>query len=350
MIIKVTNKIIDNFKLGRQTQLLLEDENLNNKDIIVLKGESGEELEAEITAKSKFNTLEDCFKIIPYDLFGEYASLEEAISDYKDLTNINAYRVKVDIDNYYIISSNQELLDLIDESSLEKNNVGFSSSDVFMLKMKNGKDAVLKIQTLSSRNNLRDECERIKWLQGKVNVPEIYYYKEIANTKYLLMERKQGLSAHKTENFAPKIGKVLRDIHNIDIKGCTFKQNAVNVLYKKAIDNIDIILPQVQEDYPEMSKEDILEFLKNNKPKDRVLVHGDYSLPNILIDENGEVGLIDLGDVSISSKYFDFFYLRKSLIRNKKIDKLDELLKSYGRIKLNENYMKWIAIVDKALF
>lgn len=349
MIIKVSNNVIENLKLGRQTQILLE-ETLNNKDVIILKGENGEELEGEITAKSKFNSLEDCFKIIPYDLFGEYNSIEEAISNYRNIKNINAYRIKVNIDNYYIISTNQELLDLIDESSLEKNNIGFSSSDVFMLKTKDGKDAVLKIQTLSSRNNLRDECERIKWLQGKINVPEIYYYKEIDNTKYLLMEKKQGISAHKAKNFAPKIGKVLRDIHNINIKGCPFKQNSVNILYKKAVDNIDVILPQVQEDYPDMSKEDILKFLKEYKPKDKVIVHGDYSLPNILIDENGTVGLIDLGDVSISSKYFDLFYLRKSLIRNKKIDKLDEILKNYGRIKINENYMKWISIVDKALF
>ena len=140
------------------------------------------------------------------------------------------------------------------------------------------------------------------------------------------------------------------NFHNIDIKNCRFKQNSINILYKKAIDNIDLILPEIQEEYPDMSKEDILLFLKENKPQDKVLVHGDYSLPNILIDENGKVGLIDLGDVSISSKYFDFFYLKKSLIRNKKIEELDLILKSYGIDKLDENYMKWIAIVDKALF
>lgn len=348
MKIKVSNTIIENFLNGKQTHLILEDDSLNNKDHITLY-EDNNEIDAEITAKSKFNNIEECLKIIPYDLFGS-SSQEELINEYKNKNNIVAYRLKVDTDNNNIIYSNQELLKLIDESSIEKNTIGFSASDVFILKLKNGEEAVLKTQTLSSRNNLKDEYERIKWLQGKANVPKIYYYKEVNKTKYLLMEKKNGLSAHKTPNFASKIGTTLKDFHNIDIKNCRFKQNSINILYKKAIDNIDLILPEIQEEYPDMSKEDILLFLKENKPQDKVLVHGDYSLPNILIDENGKVGLIDLGDVSISSKYFDFFYLKKSLIRNKKIEELDLILKSYGIDRLDENYMKWIAIVDKALF
>ena len=62
------------------------------------------------------------------------------------------------------------------------------------------------------------------------------------------------------------------------------------------------------------------------------------------------INLIDLGDVSISTKYFDFFYLKKSMVRNKKMDQWKKLLKGYGIDELDETAMKWIEIVDKALF
>ena len=118
---------------------------------------------------------------------------------------------------------------------------------------------------------------------------------------------------------------------------------------KNDLDNIDVIYSQIKEE-SNMTKEQLIEFIKDNAPTDKVLVHGDYSLPNVLINEKEEVGVIDLGDVSISSKYFDFYYLVKSLKRNKKEEKLDMLLKGYGIDTLDDNYMKWIEIVDKALF
>ena len=99
-----------------------------------------------------------------------------------------------------------------------------------------------------------------------------------------------------------------------------------------------------------MTKKSIIEFLKNNKPMDNVLVHGDYSLPNILIDNNGEVSLIDLGDVSISTKYFDLYYLRKSFVRNKKMEYFNDFLESYGLTEIDEKSMKWMDIIDKVLF
>ena len=346
-MIKVEQKIIDAFKKGEQTHLILGDDTYNNKDILKLTS-NNEELDSEITSKNIFNNLDDCFQIIPYELFG-FNSLEEAQAYYKNYHKICAYRLKVDVDNVSKILANNELVEMLDINKLQQNNIGHSSSQVFEVELKNSKKAILKIQTLASRNNLDEEYARIAWLENKVNVPKVYYYKKIDNTRYLLMEKLEGIPAYKMDDFAYLIGKTLKEIHKIDSTNCPFKQNSISTLYKNALNNIDLIVPSVQEDYPNMTKEDILEFLKKYKPKDKVIVHGDYSLPNILIDNN-KVNLIDLGDVSISSKYFDLFYVRKSFIRNKKMAYFNDFMKGYGIRKINENYMKWISIVDKALF
>ena len=344
--IKITKIEFNKIKNHKQTQIILK-EILETKEEVLLCNKN-DSIQVEVTSTAKFNNLKDCFKVIPIDLFGvkKISSLPKKYSNYK---TINAYRVKYDNEEIEKIN-NKELLSLIKEDTLKKNNIGHSGTSIYEVECKNNDKAVLKIQELSIRSNLKDEYERIKWLQGKVNVPKIYYYKEKGNKKYLLMEKKEGLPVYKCDNFAYAIGKLLKQIHSIDISNCKFTQNSVDNLLKNALDHMDEIYPQVKEAYPNMSKKDVIEFLKNKKPKDKVLVHGDYSLPNILMNDKGEISLIDLGDVSISSKYYDLFYLRKSMNRNKKMDYWEDLLKGYGINKLDEESLKWIEIIDKALF
>lgn len=345
-IIEITKEEFNKIKEGKQTQIIIEDDSIENKNRIILK--SGEDkLEAEITAKAKYDSIEDCFKIIPTDLFG-FTQFTEANNFYKNKKIIIAYRLKIENNDIPDIMD-EKLLSLINIETIKKNNVGHSSVDVYEVKTSEGNNAILKIQSLSTRNDLFEEFKRIDWLQDKFRVPKIYYYKELHNIKYLLMEKIEGVSAHKYDDFAYLIGKKLKEFHSININGCAFDQNSIENLKKNALNNIDVIYSQIKEEL-NMTKEQLIEFIKSNAPTDKVLVHGDYSLPNILINEKGEVGVIDLGDVSISSKYFDFYYLVKSLKRNKKEEKLEELLKGYGIDSLDSNYMKWIEIVDKALF
>ena len=346
---RVTNREFTNIKNGKQVYIITEDDSFNNKDFILL--ECGlDSIEVEITIKYRYNNIDDCFNLIPFELFGNFKNKDEAKKYYKKVKNIIVYRIKYDNKRSLGSDLDPELLKLIDLSSINKNTIGHSSSEVYELKLNDGTNAILKVQYLTSRNDLKGEYERTKLLEGKLNVPKVYYYKELNNFQYYLRENKDGVSAHKVENFATLVGKNLKQIHSVDITNCPFTNNSVDNLLKMAIDKIDIILPTILEIYPEMTKKSIIEFLKNNKPMDNVLVHGDYSLPNILIDNNGEVSLIDLGDVSISTKYFDLYYLRKSFVRNKKMEYFNDFLESYGLTEIDEKSMKWMDIIDKVLF
>lgn len=344
--IKITKIEFNKIKNHKQTQIILK-EILETKEKVLLYNKDNS-IEVEITSVAKFNNLKDCFKVIPIDLFG-IKKESSLLNKYNKYNSINAYRIKYD-DEVIEKITDKDLLNIIKEDTLKKNNIGHSSVNIYEVECKNGDKAILKIQELSTRNNLVDEYKRIKWLQGKFNVPKVYYYKEKGNKKYLLMEKKEGTPVYKCNDFAYKMGKLLKEIHNTDILKCKFNQNSVEKLLNNAMDNIDEIYPQVKEIYNDMSKKDVINFLKNKMPKDKVLVHGDYSLPNILMDDKGILSVIDLGDVSISSKYFDLFYLLKSMKRNNKMDYWDDFLKGYGLEVLDEDSLKWIEIVDKALY
>lgn len=345
---KISSKEFNNIKEGKQVYIVSDDNSYDNKDIVLLES-NDDTLEVEITIKYKYNSLDDCFNLLPFDLFG-FNSLEEALEYYKNINEIIVYRIKVDNDRKLEDNLDDEILDLIDISSIVKNNVGHSASEVYELKLKDGTEAILKVQYLSSRNDLKSEYERNKWLEGKLNVPKVFCFKEINKVQYYLREKSIGISAHKVEDFAPLVGENLKEIHSVDISDCPFNNNDTLKLLDIALSKIDIILPNIIELYPDMNKESIIEFLKNKRPIDRVLVHGDYSLPNILVDEDRNVSLIDLGDASISTKYFDLYYLRKSFNRNKKMDYFNEFLESYGLSSLDDDSMKWMDIIDKVLF
>ena len=89
---------------------------------------------------------------------------------------------------------------------------------------------------------------------------------------------------------------------------------------------------------------------KENIPTDFGFNHGDYSMPNIIVDKNTNIiSFIDLGDSGISSMYFDLYYAIKSLKMNKFDSEINEFLEGYGLLELNEDSIKWMTIVDKAI-
>lgn len=329
----------------------------SNKDmklyqtINLCNSENGEMLEANIISKMKFDDVKSMLDLIPYDWFGEFKSKRDAIHYFtkKNLKKIYTYRLKVS-DFIFDGIGDEKLIELIDLKSIEKDNLGYSVSNVFKVKLKlEDKYAILKIQTLSSRTTLEDEYKRLKWLEERQDIPKIYYWNKIKNKMYLLMEFKEGTPSCDCEDIGFQVGKKLKDFHNIDIKECKFTNSSVDIILKKCMNNIDSILPQVKEILPGYNKEKVIEFLEINKPKDVVVIHGDYSLPNILISEK-EINLIDLRDLSISTKYYDLYYAIKSFERNNKENEIDDFLRGYGISQLEDKYMKWMEIVDKSIY
>ena len=124
--------------------------------------------------------------------------------------------------------------EFVKDSDLENIGIGCSNSQVIKVKKEQG-TYYLKI---SKKGLLTSEFEKLKWLQGKLNVPKIILYDASDNTEYLITESVQGemvCSDYYIKN--PDIGiKVIADafnsIYSVDIEDCPFN---VAIDYKLSI-------------------------------------------------------------------------------------------------------------------
>lgn len=78
-----------------------------------------------------------------------------------------------------------------------------------------------------------------------------------------------------------------------------------------------------------------------------VLLHGDYCLPNIILNNWKFSGFIDVGEGGVGDRHFDIFWGIWSLAFNLKTNNYRErFLDAYGREKVDESILKIVAAVE----
>ena len=79
----------------------------------------------------------------------------------------------------------------------------------------------------------------------------------------------------------------------------------------------------------------------------KVLLHGDYCLPNIILNNWNLSGFIDVGGGGVGDRHIDIFWGVWSLWFNLKTDKYCErFLDAYGRDKADESILKIVAAAE----
>ena len=144
-------------------------------------------------------------------------------------------------------------------------------------------DSVLKIQKKSAESER--EVAAYRWLEGRLPVPKVLFHENKDGSSYLLMSRLKGRMLcnprilHNRNRLLKSAAAALKMVWAVDISDCPFLEEGKDI-------------------------------------KDPVLSHGDFCLPNILVDNKGITGFLDMGYCTIAERQADIDMCIESLEAN----------------------------------
>ncbi|MCA9887301.1 MAG: aminoglycoside 3'-phosphotransferase [Anaerolineae bacterium] len=223
----------------------------------------------------------------------------------------------------------------------EKDDMGLSLNDVYRL-TQGAQTRYLKIASRYHAPELEGEAARIRWLGAYLPVPQVVDFASDEQGAYLLMTAVPGKMAC-DEIFRDRIPEVvaaladgLRQFHAAPIGDCPFnKRRRVQLeearqRMQKGLVNVD----EFEQQWQGRSVVSLYEELRRMQPDDEdlVLTHGDFCLPNMLIDPAtmAVTGFIDLGRAGISDRYTDLALTARSLGYNWGRQYIPLLFDAYG--------------------
>ena len=147
------------------------------------------------------------------------------------------------------------------------------------------------------------------------------------------------------------IAENLRMLHSLDFSDCPI-QNRNEEYYKTAINNCqtgnyDKSLFPDSSGYTDA--ESAIAVIEANKSrlKSDVLLHGDYCLPNIMLDNWKFSGFIDLGNSGVGDRHIDLFWGAWTLNFNLHTEQYRErFFDAYGRQDVNFDMLRVIAAFE----
>ena len=148
-----------------------------------------------------------------------------------------------------------------------------------------------------------------------------------------------------------KTAELLRMLHRCGFSGCPVPDKMTGYLetvrknYEKRNCELDLFSERYQFKNADAAFDMVLKngkFLKND-----TLLHGDYCLPNIMLDDWNFSAFIDLDNAGVGDKHVDIFWGMWTLEFNLKTDAFaDRFLDAYGRENIEEELLYTVAAAE----
>lgn len=202
---------------------------------------------------------------------------------------------------------------------------------------------------------LRREAEMTRYYHSKDLSAAVLAYESL-EADWLLTRRVSGedciFPAYLEDpcRLAASLGELLRMLHDTDSKECPVDRTteylaaAARNYYDQSYD--ESLFP---DNWGYASAKEAWRVVEENGKNlaSDVLLHGDYCLPNVILDNWRFSGFIDLDAAGMGDRHIDLFWGIWSLSFNLKTDRYrDRFLDAYGRDKVNEDVLPIIAACE----
>ena len=196
----------------------------------------------------------------------------------------------------------------------------------------------LKIAQDEAAPSLRREIVRTRWLaeQG-VRVAPILRVEDRAGQVAMLTQAVSGLPAEAntlpTTRLIDILAHGLASLHKLPIADCPFDESlgirlsrAAEVVASGEVDP-DTFAPRNGGTAPQV----LLAQLSANPPEqDLVVVHGDATLTNLIVDAQGDVGFVDCGSAGCGDRYIDLAVLADQIEKHHGAEAATHFVRAYG--------------------
>jgi aminoglycoside phosphotransferase len=236
---------------------------------------------------------------------------------------------------------------------------GYSGVRVFGVAPPGRPASYLKIARPPLTEELLAERDRLEWLRGKLPVPAVEAFAVAGKQTLLLLSEVPGTMACDAA-FADELPTLvrlladgLRQLHAIDIAACPFDMR-LDAQIARAEARMRAGLVD-ESDFDEirqgMRAAALFEQLQRDRPasEDLVFTHGDYCLPNVMIDRARRrvSGFIDLGRAGAADRYQDLALAARSLAHNFGPGHEPLLWESYGLRDVDHAKIAYYQLLDE---
>ncbi|MFD2328879.1 APH(3') family aminoglycoside O-phosphotransferase [Cohnella sp. GCM10020058] len=251
----------------------------------------------------------------------------------------------------------QDLLERIGPVAWHRIAIGQSGARTYRLECAEGPSTYMKIADVGCPDTLRAEADRLAWLRGKLPVPALLDYRQLADREMLWMSEVPGIHAadaswsDRPHDVARAMAAGLRHVHALDIQDCPFDQR-VQVRIREAGRRLAagfVDADDFDSERAGCSADELFAQLLATVPPDEDLVftHGDYTLPNVMLDEELRTGFIDWGRSGIGDRYQDIALAARSLAGDYGPSSAEVFLSAYGLSEPDRDKLEFYRLLDE---
>ncbi len=223
-------------------------------------------------------------------------------------------------------------------------------SDIARVWFIDGKQPVYLKQ--AALHSLQHEATMYAYLYQHGMSPEAISYESHEGYDYLLVQAAEGEDGtHPShvkhpERLAALYGESLRGLHELPTQQCPFR-NLTHQIVQQASDKLTRLQNSTGKAQQELSQiEEACAHLQQ-RISDTTLIHGDYCLPNIIINKWKFNAIIDVGDAGVGDRHYDLYWGLWSLHYNLHTDKYDRcFIDAYGCELVDVDTITYISVIE----